>query len=104
MSHGCIGNPCWICYPEYAPKHDPWPQILQDRIVPEQGISGRLRELLESVFRQGLDEDTHYRAIGDMTLEDLKLERTHVTAGSLEAQLLDLMIEDFENKGWEPKP
>lgn len=18
-SHGCVGNPCWICFPEYAP-------------------------------------------------------------------------------------
>jgi len=19
-THGCIGNPCWICHPEYAPR------------------------------------------------------------------------------------
>lgn len=21
MAHHCISNPCWICYPKFAPEH-----------------------------------------------------------------------------------
>jgi hypothetical protein len=28
-AHGCVGNPCWICFPEYAPKgtYMPFPSV-----------------------------------------------------------------------------
>jgi hypothetical protein len=104
MAHYCIGNPCWICYPEYAPKSDNqhfdfWNNRIAAFTLPEKNISGVLRELLLAVFRQGLDEDEHFRAMGDeLDLEKIKAERAKIDSNSLEAQLLDLMIEDFESK------
>ena len=104
MAHYCIGNPCWICYPEYAPKSDNknfefWNNHLAALQLPENKISGVLHELLLAVFRQGLDEDEHFRAMGEeLDLEKIKAERAKIDSNSLEAQLLDLMIKDFEDK------
>ena len=98
-THYCIGNPCWICYPQLAPKQDPWPQIIQYRLTPDDDISGLLEQMLVDVFEQGLDEDTHYRAMPeDLDLEKIKLERTKLSDTSFKAKLLDLMIKDFEEK------
>lgn len=95
MSHYCIGNPCWICHPALAPTKEPWPQILQERHIPEEGISGITRSLLLAVFDQGLDEDTHFREMVDgPTIEELQEERKHVNDNSMEATLLDRLIED----------
>jgi len=104
-THYCIGNPCWICYPEYAPKQSDniyqyWPEMERERQIPENKISGLLERLLIDVFEQGLDEDTHYRnAPEELSLDKIKDERAKIANDSLEAKLLDLMIKDFENKG-----
>jgi len=95
-THYCIGNPCWICYPALAPTKEPWPQILQERHIPEEGISGITRGLLLAVFDQGLDEDTHFREMVDgPTIEELQEERKHVNDHSMEATLFDRLIEDY---------
>lgn len=105
MAHYCIGNPCWICFPEYAPTPENkdynivWNEELKSRVIPDNNISGKLRDLLIRVFEQGLDEDTHFWALGDtLDLEKIKAERAKISSDSFEAKLLDLMIEDFENK------
>lgn len=90
MSHYCVSNPCWICHPEFAPKQQSYFQPLKNH------ISLPLRELLVAVFKQGLDEDEHFRSMGsDLDLEKIKIERAAIDPNSLEAQLLDLMIADF---------
>lgn len=95
-THYCIGNPCWICNPSLAPQDGPWPRITQDRLIPEKGISGVTRELLLAVFEQGLDEDTHFREMVDgPTIEQLQEERKHLDDNSMEATLLDMLIEDY---------
>lgn len=101
-NHYCISNPCWICYPEYAPKSTEkhytfFSSEIEARKIPESGISGIARELLIAVFEQGLDEDIHLWSMSDLKLkaEDIKKEREHVVDGSLEAQLLDLLLVDL---------
>lgn len=105
MAHYCIGNPCWICYPEFAPKQDNknYYTFQGERAVtlklPGNKISPLLSKLLTAVFKQGLSEDEYFRAISDeLDLEKIKAERAKVDPNSLEASLIDLMIEDFENK------
>jgi hypothetical protein len=106
-AHYCIGNLCWICYPEYAPKPEDkiykyWPEISQERQIPENKISGLLESLLISVFDQGLDEDEHFRALPEeLNLDSMKAERAKISNDSLEVKLLDRMIADFESKGFE---
>lgn len=93
-THHCVGSPCWICYPQLAPQPQPYYKI------PENKISNVLRDLLVAVFKQGLDEDEHFRVADDqvLDLEKIKTERANIDSTSLEAELLDLMIADFENK------
>lgn len=104
MTHFCIGNPCWICFPDSAPKQENKYYTFQsERTVtlklPGTKISPLLSKLLTAIFKQGLDEDEHFRAISDeLDLEKIKAERAKVDPNSLEAGLIDLMIEDFENK------
>ena len=105
MSHYCIGNPCWICYPTYAPTQDSqgiktWQKLIDNHKIPEQGISGNVYNLLIAVFEQGLDEDAHfyYMSNPELKLEDIVKEREHVNNDSLEAALLDLLIEDLKVK------
>lgn len=105
MSHYCISNPCWICYPEYAPKQNEknfafWQEEIEDHKVPQSGISGLVYRLLIRVFNQGLDEDTHLWTMPDLNLklEDIKKEREQVVNGSLEAELLDLLINDLSKE------
>lgn len=101
MAHYCIGNPCWLCYPDLAPKLDNknfWEYKIATLQLLDDKISGVLRELLLSVFRCGLSEDEHFRAMGDeLDLEKIKAERAKIDSTSLEATLLDLMIQDFED-------
>lgn len=105
MAHYCISNPCWICYPEYAPKQDDkhftwWNQEIEDHKIPQSGVSGIVRRLLVAVFDQGLDEDTHLWTMPNLKLklEDIKKEREQVVEGSLEAELLDLLINDLSEE------
>jgi hypothetical protein len=117
-THYCIGNPCWLCYPEYAPKqqeyYKPLPMNLvfpekifplwaEERIIPAVGISGIAKRLITEIFGQGLDEDIHLWIMANMNLsvEDIKNERSHALEGSLEAKLLDILIEDLTYE--EPK-
>ncbi len=32
MSHYCIGNPCWICNPSYAPSEGSWQDVNGNRM------------------------------------------------------------------------
>lgn len=62
-------------------------------------ISILLENLLIDVFNRGLGEDEHFRAINNnLDLEKIKIERSKIIDNTLEAKLLDLMIEDFEWK------
>lgn len=103
MAHYCIGNPCWLCHPELVPKLDNknsefWNDRFMAFQLPDKKISGLLRELLLAVFKQGLSEDEHFRAMGEeLDLEKIKAERAKIDSTSLEAVLLDLMIQDFED-------
>jgi hypothetical protein len=103
-THHCIGNPCWICYPDLAPKSEDKHYIfLQDRLLAHQftahKMSDLLKEMLIEIFESGLGEDAHYRCNQDLKLEKIKEERLNMSDNSLEANLLDLMIKDFEQKG-----
>lgn len=105
MAHYCIGNPCWICYPEHAPKQDNeyytyWQEEIEKRKVPETEISGKVYDLLIEIFEQGLDEDTHMWAMPNLGLKlvDIINERNNVNDDSLEAALLDLLIKDCKTK------
>lgn len=104
MAHYCIRTPCWICYPDLIPKQENKYYTFQSEQtitlkLPGNKISETLSKLLIAVFKQGLDEDEHFRAISDeLDLEKIKAERAKVDPNSLEAGLIDLMIEDFENK------
>jgi hypothetical protein len=99
-THHCIGNPCWICYPEYAPKQEShfWKNIVQSYTFKDNNISSLLEEMLIKVFQSGIDEDAHFRCNDDLTLEKIKEERARISDNSFEAKLLDIMIVDFEQK------
>lgn len=100
VAHYCIGNPCWICFPEHAPsKTHPEYEFLMESIdeskIPEKGISGNLRNLLITIFAQGLDEGTLIREMNDLTIQDIINERKHVEDDSFVAILLDSLIKDY---------
>lgn len=105
MAHYCIGNPCWICYPQLTPQNNQ-NVFLETSFTPNNSfllsalkLSPELKALLFEVFQRGLDEDEHFRSLGnDLDLEKLKSERLQLDPLSLEAELLDLMIADFEGK------
>lgn len=40
--HFCISNPCWICYPEYAPK-EPVPFMFLPKLEDEPGKIWKMR-------------------------------------------------------------
>ncbi len=110
-AHYCIGNPCWICYPAYAPKkedtvrYDEWQSIIQDHYVPEQGISGVLKDIIINIFEYGLGEGQFYYDVGpktlhhspEMTIEQVKEERSKLNDASLEAILLDKLIAEYRD-------
>jgi hypothetical protein len=103
-THHCIGNPCWICYPDLAPKreerlYDYWQQRIQDYQYPNNQISNLLKEMIIDIFKSGLDEDMYYRCNQDITFDKIKEERSRIPNDSLEAKLLDLLIEDVAFKG-----
>lgn len=103
-THYCVSNPCWICFPEYAPKLKDsfgYQNYLQNHVILEDNISELLENLIIEVFDQGLDEDRHFRSIGSLTLDNIKDERAKISNDSLKAKLLDLMIKDFEEKSSE---
>lgn len=96
MAHYCIGMPCWICYPEHAPKLNGDTYNLAP--LQNDQISDSVKEFLVDVFESGIGEDAHFRALGDdLSLTSLKEERARIDSNSLAAKLLDLVIESFEN-------
>ena len=101
-THYCIGNPCWICFPEYAPKTDDehyefWKEDAEERMIPEFGISGKLHQLLVDIFIQGLDEDTFYMFMdyAGLSIEDVEAEIKHTKDLSFESQLIGLLIDHY---------
>src|ERR1700728_2383122 len=98
MSHYCIGNPCWICHPQYAPKQEPWPQLTSERLIPETGISDLLKSVLLKVFDQGLDEGTfiNFMDNANLTIENLWQEKALVAPNSLETALIEALIGEME--------
>lgn len=102
--HYCHGSNCFICHPETAPQAEVWQEMISNHKIPSRGLSGLVHKLLVEVFKQGLDEGTHFWSIGELSISNLKEERTNVLPDSLEAELLDLMLEDFSwrNKGNPP--
>ncbi|WP_227634292.1 hypothetical protein, partial [Klebsiella pneumoniae] len=77
MAHHCIGNPCWICFPQLAPKpnerlYDYWQNRIQDYTFKENQISSLLEEMLMEIFKSGLDEDAHFRCNNDLSLDKIK--------------------------------
>lgn len=99
-THHCIGNPCWLCFPDYAPKPDEkiYPIMLSYQFR-DNKISELLEDLLVDVFQSGIGEDAHYRCDDGLTLEKIKEERTRISNDTLEAKLLDILIVDYEFKG-----
>jgi hypothetical protein len=106
MSHYCISNPCWICYPEFAPKYNEknyidFQQIIEEHKIPENKISELLKNLLIEVFEYGLGEGQHFCSINvedDISLAGIKEERLKLSSDTLESKLIDLLIKDFEEK------
>lgn len=106
-SHHCISSPCWICYPEYAPKQNEknykfWQQEIEDHKIPTTGISGIVRTLLIRIFDQGLDEDTHYWEMANLKLsyDDLLKEVPNLQKDTLETELFNMLIEDIKPKDY----
>jgi len=111
--HYCIGNPCWICYPEKNPTNNTEPKyqetfkkITENHLIPENDLSGRLKEYLVDIFNMGLNEGAHYfcddgmLTISDIEKEQSKLNKSDVGYLFLE-KLLDRMRNDpqiFEKK------
>lgn len=65
-THHCIGNPCWICFPNTHPKpkdkfYDYFSKRVQDYSFKENNISTLLEEMLIQIFQSGIDEDEHFR-------------------------------------------
>lgn len=102
-THYCIGNPCWLCYPEYAPKvenknYETLVSVMKDHEAPSNGtISGVLQLLIYAVFDQGLDEGTPLWSNRSMPLEDIKEERKNLLPDSLAAILIDKLIEYLQS-------
>ena len=102
-THYCIGIPCWICFPEHKPKFDKniefWEETIQDRYIPTCGVSGLLKNLLTSIFEQGLDEDTHYYEMyrNKITYDMLLEEINNCVDRSFEKELLTLLIDDLKD-------
>lgn len=92
MAHHCVSNPCWICYPKYAPE----PASYFEAPPPE--LSPYLKELLIKVFSHGLNKNNRYTMPDSLDLLQIKAERANIASDSLEAKLIDLMIEDFESE------
>jgi hypothetical protein len=104
-NHYCWGSNCFNCHPDTAPQTEVWQEMVNDHKIPTQGLSGIVRKALMKVFDQGLDEGTHFTAIGELSIGNLKEERARVADASLEAEMLDLMLYYFswQNTGNPPE-
>jgi hypothetical protein len=96
MAHHCIGNPCWICFPQHAPKIETlfysWNKILDK--FPNYTMNTFIQEIIVKVFKSGLD----HSHIENITLAEIKEERAYIFDDTLTAQLMDAMIENLEKK------
>lgn len=88
-THYCIGNPCWICFPNMVPDNL---KFSYHKSV----ISDGLKDLLAFIFKNGLDNSAFELSeyLDKFTINVLQYERLSVDDASLEARLLDLLIEN----------
>lgn len=93
MAHHCVSNPCWICYPEYAPKS------LGNFAPYTHELSLPIKELLSKIFQDGLDEDSYYYHSQEDTVDELRKELSLLPVDSLAAKLINLILEDCLQKG-----
>jgi len=99
LTHHCYGNPCLLCHPTTEGNQSMVEDLLHERLVPATGISVVLAELLEDIFRYGIEEDAYWwrQTDNQLSLSKIELERTHVSDTSLEAKLLDKLISYMKN-------
>ena len=97
--HYCYGNPCYLCHPTTEGNLPLVEELLSERLIPTTGISVVLAELLEDIFRYGIKEDAYWwrEESNQLSLSKIELERTHVSDTSLEAKLLDKLIDYMKN-------
>jgi hypothetical protein len=89
MSHSCISNPCTICYPSLNKVN---------QVYTFTNLASNLTELLVWIFEEGLDEDAFYRFHEEFSLKELQLALQAAPVGSLEARLLEKLVEDVTIK------
>ena len=58
-----------------------------------------LQDMLLFIFEEGLDEDAQYRFSREPNFPSIEQERLKLSDESLEAKLIDLLIQDYKNKG-----
>lgn len=96
MPHFCIANPCWICHPHYKSEEKPASNALTYSVQFGNGISELVKEQLISIFMDGLYEDIYIREMDNsLTIDQIKEDRKLVQDNSLEAILMDRLIEDY---------
>lgn len=89
MAHGCIANPCWICYPQLMPEH------MKNKKLDLTNES--VDATLLAIFQRGLNKNTQVNE-NDFDLQEIKMARSLLLDNTLDARLLDLIIEFVENK------
>ena len=88
-----------MCHPTTEGNLPLVEELLSERLIPTTGISVVLAELLEDIFRYGIKEDAYWwrEESNQLSLSKIELERTHVSDTSLEAKLLDKLIDYMKN-------